>query len=263
MNAKQILSINGYCILAALALTLGCSAKPKSETATSPTAPPAPSYFKVDPATAATLTGTIHFTGKRPQPKAIDMSEDPACVEAHHGKAHDESLVVSSRGGVANAFIYIKTGLEGKTFEVPKTPVTLDQRGCWFRPRVLGIQTNQTLEVINSDPVTHNIHPMAEINREWNHSQGPGDDPLHRHFIKPEVMIKVKCNIHSWMRAFLGVVDNPYFAVSKDDGTFEIKNLPPGTYTVAVWQENLGTQEQQVTVSPHTNAVTNFTFKGK
>jgi hypothetical protein len=128
---------------------------------------------------------------------------------------------------------------------------------------VLGIQTNQTLEVINSDPVTHNIHPMAEINREWNHSQGPGDDPLHRRFIKPEVMIKVKCNIHSWMRAFIGVVDSPYFAVSKDDGTFEIGNLPPGTYTVAVWQENLGTQEQQITVSPHTNAVTNFTFKGK
>ena len=128
---------------------------------------------------------------------------------------------------------------------------------------MLGIQTGQTLEVINSDPVTHNIHPMAEINREWNHSQGPGDDPLHRHFIKPEVMIKVKCNIHSWMHAFIGVVDNPYFAVSKHDGTFQIENLPPGTYTVAVWQENLGTQEHQITVSPHANAVTNFTFKGK
>ena len=104
MNTNPTRWINRYSILAALALTLGCSAKPKSETATPPTAQPAPSYFKVDPATAATLTGTIHFTGKRPQPKAIDMSEDPACVEAHQGKAHDESLVVSPRGGVANAF---------------------------------------------------------------------------------------------------------------------------------------------------------------
>jgi uncharacterized protein (DUF2141 family) len=104
---------------------------------------------------------------------------------------------------------------------------------------------------------------MAEINREWNHSQGAGDPPIARRFIKPEIMIRVKCNIHSWMHAFIGVLDHPYFAVSKDDGSFEIKNLPPGTYTIAVWQEKLGTQEQQVTVAPHGNAEANFTFKEK
>jgi hypothetical protein len=119
------------------------------------------------------------------------------------------------------------------------------------------------LQVINSDPVTHNIHPMAEINREWNHSQGAGDPPIARRFIKPEIMIRVKCNIHSWMHAFIGVLNHPYFAVSKDDGSFEIKNLPPGTYTIAVWQEKLGTQEQQVTVAAHGNAEANFTFKEK
>ena len=193
----------------------------------------------------------------------IDMSSDPACVEAHHGKAYDESLVVSSNGSLGNAFVYIEKGLEGKNFEVPSTPVTIDQRGCWFRPRVLGVQIGQVLQVVNSDPVTHNIHPMAEVNREWNHSQGPGDAPLSRKFLKPEIMIKVKCNIHSWMHAFIGVVEHPYFAVSKDDGSFEIDNLPLGTYTLAVWQENLGTQEQQVTVTPHSTAVTKFTFKGK
>ena len=139
------------------------------------------------------------------------MSEEPACVEAHHGKAYDESLVVSKKGGLANAFVYVKSGLEGKTFEVPATPVTIDQSGCWFRPRVLGIQTGQILKVVNSDPVTHNIHPMAEINREWNHSQGAGDPPLARRFTKPEIMIRVKCNIHSWMHAFIGVLDHPYF----------------------------------------------------
>jgi plastocyanin len=193
----------------------------------------------------------------------IDMSSDPACVEAHHGKAYDESLVVSSNGSLGNAFVYIEKGLEGKKFEVPSIPVTIDQRGCWFRPRVLGVQTGQVLQVVNSDQVTHNIHPMAEVNREWNHSQGPGDAPLNRKFLKPEIMIKVKCNIHSWMHAFIGVVEHPYFAVSKDDGSFEINNLPPGTYTLAVWQENLGTQEQQVTITPHSNTVTKFTFKGK
>jgi plastocyanin len=247
----------------AAAILSGCSGKVKTEQPEVAKSAPAPVYFKVDPETAGTVSGRMHFTGKRPPPQVIDMSEEPACVEAHHGKAYDESLVVSRKGGLANAFVYIKSGLEGKTFEVPATPVTIDQSGCWFRPRVLGIQTGQILKVVNSDPVTHNIHPMAEINREWNHSQGAGDPPLARRFTKPEIMIRVKCNIHSWMHAFIGVLDHPYFSVSKEDGTFEITNLPPGTYTIAVWQEKLGTQEQQVTVPPQGKTEANFTFKEK
>jgi plastocyanin len=246
------------CCAATLLLT-GCTEKPKPPEA----AKPAPAYFKFDPQTAGEITGQIRFQGRKPPPKVIDMSEEPACVEAHHGKAYDESLVVSKRGGLANAFVYIKSGLEGKTFAVPATPVTIDQSGCWFRPRVLGIQVGQILQVVNSDPVTHNIHPMAEINRAWNHSQGAGDPPIARKFIKPEIMIPVKCNIHSWMHAFIGVLDHPYFAVSQDDGKFDIKNLPPGTYTVAVWQEKLGTQEQQLTVAPSGKAEANFTLKEK
>ena len=164
---------------------------------------------------------------------------------------------------MANAFVYIKSGLEGKSFEVPANPVTIDQNGCWFHPRVFGIQVGQVLKVVNSDPVTHNIHPMAQVNREWNHSQGADDPPLARKFTKPEIMIAVKCNIHSWMHAFIGVLDHPYFAVSGDDGTFEIKNLPPGTYTLAVWTETLGTQERQLTIDPHGKAEANFTFKEK
>lgn len=219
--------------------------------------------FHADPLTAGSISGTIRYIGKRPVRKTIDMSEDPACVEAHHGKAVDESLIVSSNGSMANAFIYVKAGLEGKRFETPSTPVVIDQNGCWFRPRIVGIQTSQILQVTNSDPVTHNIHPMAQINREWNHSQGAGEAPLGRKFIKAEVMIRVKCNIHNWMRAYIGVVDNPYFAVSKENGSYSIRNLPPGTYTIAVWQEDFGTQERQVTVAPRTNSLTNFTFKGQ
>src|SRR5277367_5537159 len=244
----------------AAALVAGCSAKPKTEQPAA-TFEPAPVYFKVDPATAGTITGRIRFRGKRPSPKGIDMSEEPACVEAHRGKAYDESLVVSKSGGLANAFLYIKSGLEGKTFAIPADPVTIDQSGCWFRPRVLGIQTGQILKVINSDPVTHNIHPMAKVNREWNHSQGAGDPPLARKFLKPEIMIRVKCNIHSWMHAFIGVVDNPYFAVSGADGSFEIHNLPPGDYVIGVWHETLGTQEQKITVLPQGKTTASFSFK--
>jgi plastocyanin len=247
----------------AIVLIAGCSGKVKNEPVAAPKAEPAPVYFKVDPDTAGTVSGEIRFKGRRPAPKAIDMSEEPACVEAHHGKAYDESIVAGKTGGLANAFVYIKSGLEGKTFAIPAEPVVIDQKGCWFHPRVLGMQTGQTLKVINSDPVTHNIHPMAQVNREWNHSQGMDDPPISRKFAKPEIMIPVKCNIHSWMHAYIGVLDHPYFAVSGDDGKFEIKNLPPGKYTLGVWQEKLGNQEQEITVPPHGTAEANFTFKGE
>ena len=245
-----------------IALLAGCSAT-KSPEPEAKKEPP-PSYFKVDSATAGSLKGRVKFTGKKPARKApIDMSGDPACVEAHHGKAYDESLVVNADGTLANVFVYIKTGLEGKKFEVPANPATIDQHGCWFVPRVLGIQTGQTLSVTNSDPVTHNIHPLAQINREWNHSQGQGDAPLARKFLKPEVMIRVKCNIHSWMHAFIGAVDHPYFAVTGPDGSFEIPNIPPGDYTIEAWHETLGAQEQKITVTPSGKIETSFTFQGE
>ena len=191
------------------------------------------------------------------------MSSDPACVEAHKGKAFDESLLVGPDGSLGNAFVYISSGLEGKQFAIPTQPVVIDQKGCWFRPRILGVQAGQQFQVINSDPVTHNIHPMAVANREWNHSQGPGDPPMNRKFLQPEIMIPVKCNIHRWMHAYIGVVDNPYFAVSADDGSFTIENLPAGTYTLSVWQEKLGTQQQKITIAPHAAATASFVFKAK
>ena len=246
-------------LAAALGLT-ACSSKP-AETKTA--APAVPAYYKVDPTTAGSLSGTIKFTGHKPPRKSVDMSNDPACVEAHHGKAYDESVVVNPNGTLANVFVYVKSGLKGKKFEVPSTPATIDQKGCWFRPRVIGIQVGQTLSVTNSDPVTHNIHPLAQINREWNHSQGQGDEPLARKFTKPEIMIRVKCNIHSWMRAFIGVVDNPYYAVSADTGTFEIANLPPGEYTLEAVHEIYGTQDQKVTVGASGKVTADFTFKGE
>jgi plastocyanin len=240
----------------------GCSA-PKREVTPQKTEAPPPVYFKVDQATAGSISGHIRYVGRKPARKMVDMSGDPACVEAHHGKAYDESLVVNPNGTLANVFVYVKSGLEGKTFETPTTAVTIDQHGCWFHPRVLGIQTGQKLEVVNSDPVTHNIHPQAQINREWNHSQGAGDPPLARKFLKPEVMIRVKCNIHSWMHAFIGVVDNPYFAVTGGDGNFQINNLPPGNYVIEAWTETLGTQQMNVTVPASGKAESSFVFKGE
>ena len=183
----------------------GCSQNTTKKAESTPE--PTVSYFKVDPATAGTVKGKIQFTGHKPAPQKIEMDEDPQCARMHQGaKVSDESLEVNSKGGVANVFVYVKTGLEGKKFEPPAAPVTIDQNGCWFKPRVIGIQTGQTLRVTNSDPVTHNIHPLAQVNREWNHSQSQGDPPLTRRFVRQEIMIPVKCNIHHWMRAYIGAV---------------------------------------------------------
>jgi plastocyanin len=241
-------------------LLAGCSRQKTSSGGPSSVTQPEIPYFHVDAASAGSVDGTVRFAGAKPSPKPIDMSNDPACVEAHHGRPHDESLIVGPGGALANVFLYIEKGLEGKRFEVPNSPVVINQTGCWFVPRVLGIQAGQQLEVVNSDPVTHNIHPMAKVNREWNHSQGAGDPPIVRRFTQPEIMIPIKCNIHSWMHAYIGVADNPYFAVSDSAGKFRIPNLPPGTYTIAAWQEKLGTQRQTITVGSGGIAHVHFVF---
>jgi len=245
------------------ALLCGCSRQKPSSAGPASGAQAEIPYYHVDQATASSVDGTIVYAGARPAVKPIDMSDDPACVHAHHGRPYDESLMVGAKNGLGNVFLYIDSGLEGKRFEVPTTPVVMNQAGCWFEPRVVGIEVGQAMNVVNSDPVTHNIHPMAQVNREWNHSQGPGDPPIVRHFTQPEIMIPVKCNIHSWMRAYIGVVSNPYFAVSDAAGKFRIPNLPPGTYTIAAWQEKLGTERQTVTVGPGGAVHLQFVFRAK
>ena len=254
-----------YLLTGAVLLT-GCKGKTADNPAPSGTntaEKPSVPVFHVDAATAGEIDGMVTYKGAKPKPVVVDMSSDPSCAATHKGKVYDESLVVNGKGELGNAFVYISKGLEGKNFEVPQDAVTIDQKGCWFRPRVMGVQVGQTFDVTNSDPVTHNIHPVAVTNREWNHSQGPGDPTMHRKFTKTEVMIPVKCNIHDWMHAYIGVVDNPYFAVTKDDGSFTLKNVPPGTYTVTVWQEKLGTQQAEVTVPASGKADAKVVFSAK
>lgn len=248
--------------LAVALATAGCGKAPEPVARKEAPAPEKVVYFHVDPSTAGTITGRIQFTGKAPARKKVDMDEDPQCAKLHKTPVYDDAVEVGRRGGLANVFVYIKKGLEGKKFEPPADPVVMDQRGCWFEPRVIGMQTGQALKAVNSDPVTHNIHPRAKVNREWNQNQPEGADPAVRKFSLPEVMIRVKCNIHAWMKAWIGVVDNPYFAVTGPDGTFQMKNVPPGVYTIEAWQEQLGTQEQQVTLAVSGKAAAEFTFKG-
>ena len=255
--------------MAAAALLLAGCSKPAPAPETAKTETPAPAkpvvYYHVDPATAGTVTGKILFTGKAPATahKKVDMDEDPQCAKLHKGPFYDDAIQVGRKNALANTFVYIKKGLEDKKFEPPADPVVIDQHGCWFEPRIIAMQAGQALKAVNSDPVTHNIHPRAKVNREWNQNQPEGAEPAIRKFAFPEIMIRVKCNIHPWMKAWIGVVDNPYFAVTKADGSFEMKNVPPGVYTIEAWQEDLGVQEQQVTVAASGKAAADFTFKGE
>lgn len=227
-----------------------------------PQSTPSPAIFQVDTATAGTITGKVEFAGKKPPRQTVTMESDPQCAKLHTSAVFDDVIAVNNNGTLANVFVYIKQGLESKTFAPPAEPVVIEQKGCWFGPRVLGIQVGQTLRVTNADPVTHNIHPLAQVNREWNQSQEPGAEALTRKFLQPEVMIRVKCNIHGWMHAWVGVVAHPYFAVTGTDGTFTLRNVPPGNYTIEVWQEKLGKQEQPITLASAGTSELVFKYKG-
>jgi plastocyanin len=253
-----------------LALTLaliatGCGGDAKKSEPAPVAAPPpqAVSFYRVDATTAGTVRGTITYRGPKPTATVVAMDAEKACVDMHTGKpVPDGQIVLGSGGSLANAFVYIKDGFEGKKFESPKDPVVLDQKGCMFSPRILGVQAGGPLAVRNSDPIEHNVHPVPKNNYEWNEGMSPDSPDVVHRFARKEVMFRVKCNLHPWMRAWIGVVEHPYFAVTGLDGSFDLKNVPPGDYTVAVWHEQLGEIEKRVTVAPSSSQSLSFTLGG-
>lgn len=255
-------SVSSALVFAAFAAVACDRGVAPTDTPPAPVATPeAPSYFTIDPATAGTVRGTVRYHGSKPRPVVLDMSAEAACVAKRAGQpAYDEQLVVGPAGGVANAFVYIKVGLEGKKFERPQQTVVLDQQGCVFTPRVVGLQAGGALAVRNSDPLDHNVHPGPRNNYEWNEGMAAGaPDAIHR-FARHEVMIRVKCNVHPWMRAWIGVVEHPYFAVTGTDGSFELNNVPPGDYTIGVWHEQLGELAESTTIAPSATQSLSFTY---
>jgi plastocyanin len=248
-------------ILAA-ALFAACGSAPKPETSGAKEA--APVYFKADPATAGRITGKVMFTGARPPVRNIDMSgEEVECRRLHGAALPAEDVVINADGSLANVFVWVSAGLEDKKFELPAQPAEFDQRGCMFRPHVLGVRAGQPFLVSNSDPVTHNVHPMPQNNREWNQGQPPGAGKVERTFHRPEICIPVKCNVHSWMKAYICVVDHPYFAVTAGKGEFALDSVPPGAYTVSAFHEKFGILEQKVTLAPSGLAEAAFAFSAK
>ena len=248
--------------VAFLLLFAACSKAPEAKQAETK-AEPAVAFTEVDPATAGAVEGKIVFTGKAPARKKVDFSEDPNCGKLQKGEFFNDTVAINKNGTLANVFVYVKTGLEGKKFRPSTTPMTITQKGCWFEPRMLAIEAGQPFQVVNADPLTHNIHPSTVNSREWNQSQEAGAEPLIRKFARTEIMVRVKCNIHPWMKAWVGVTEHPYHAISGTAGTFSLKNLPAGEYTIEAWQEEYGAQQQKVTISAKATESLTFTFKGE
>ncbi len=241
-------------------LLAACSKKENTEQSTSPSseAAPAPAATPIDPATVASVSGTVKLDGTAPKAAKIDMSQDAACKGTNTAET-----IVADGGNLANVFVYVKDGLGSRTFDVPKDSVTINQEGCKYHPHVLGAMTGQNIEIKNSDSTTHNIHPTPKDNREWNESQPPQAAPLEKSFAREEIMLPVKCNQHPWMKMYVNVVKSPFFAVTDKDGKYEIKGLPPGDYTLAFVHEKLGEQDQKVTLAAKDSKTVDSSFKAQ
>ncbi|HEY2498963.1 MAG TPA: carboxypeptidase regulatory-like domain-containing protein [Candidatus Angelobacter sp.] len=240
-----------------LVLALGISGCSKSQpNSDQPFSSPEAATINVDATTSGTISGVISFKGSPPKVKLLDMTADPGCPRSPQPA---ETTVVNN-GKLANVFIYVKEGLPQGSFAVPSEPLVLDQKGCRYNPHMMGIMAGQPLKITNTDTADHNIHDMPSKNQPFNQSQMPTDKPITKTFSTPEMMIPVQCNQHPWMRAYINVMTNPYFAVSGPDGRFEIKNLSPGEYTIAAVHEKFGEQTMTVKVSPKMDTDARFAF---
>jgi hypothetical protein len=209
----------------------------------------------------STITGTITFAGKPPALKPLAMDADPACAKKHTKPVPAEMLVLGGGNTMGNVLVWVSKGLPaGKTFPVPKNPVTLDQRGCVYVPHVMGIMVGQAYRILNSDGILHNIHTLPKINPSFNRAMPATLKETSTSFPKPENVFQIKCDVHPWMSAFIGVFTHPFFSATATDGKFTISGLDPGSYEITAWHERLGTQTAAVTVAANDKKTQDFKF---
>jgi plastocyanin len=215
---------------------------------------------RVDQATAGTISGRILFNGEPPAMPEIDMSSNPQCERQHPKPWKAETVVVNSNRTLRNVFVWIKDGLPRVRWTPPAESATLDQNGCVYEPHVLGIMEGQQLEILNHDPVNHNVHAECQVNSAWNESQPPRAEHKFKRFDLPEVLFPVTCSVHPWMRSYIGVSPHPFFAVTGVDGSFTLKGVPPGTYTIEAVHEKYGRKEGRLTLAPNGSATLDFAY---
>ena len=212
---------------------------------------------------AGDVQGKITFDGNAPKMKPLRMDADPVCVANNEIQPRKEWLVLDENNGVKNVLVFVKESKSGTLVDidyVPKDKAVIDQKGCVYVPHVLGIMVGQQLDILNSDGTLHNIHALPKVNKEFNKAMPRSKKQMSVTFDKVEAPFKVKCDVHPWMGAYLGVFDHPYFAVTDDSGSYSISGLAPGKYVIEAWHEKLGSQSADITVDD-SGVSQDFTFK--
>jgi len=252
----------GWWLLCAASLSLAaCDGKKrKGSSGARPTDAAAPTQT-VDPATVGQIAGEVRVTGKLPPRTTLEMSE-AACKKMHDKEVYVDRTVAKD-GKLQSSFVYIRSGLEAYAFPTPKTEVVLDQKGCIYHPRIVGVQVDQPFTFVNSDSLMHNIHTLPQQNDGANFAMPARGMRRTKRFDVPEIMVKTQCDVHPWMLAYIGVVSHPHFAVTGADGAFVFKGVPPGKYTVEAWHEVLGRQHRELTLKAKGAEKIEFVFAAK
>jgi hypothetical protein len=196
------------------------------------------------PALAGSVKGSVLFEGEAPTQPTLQRDADPKCSK---GKS-DEAIVVT-KGKLRDVIVRVKNGSAG-THAAPATPVFIDQKDCMYSPRVVGIVAGQKLQVRNSDNTFHNVWGVVKNKDLFNKPQAPkaADLTLDPSAAKAGDIVELKCGAHGWMHAYVAVQDHPYFAVTAADGSFEIKGLAKGSYTLEAWHPELGTKTMTIVI---------------
>ncbi len=245
-------------VLVAMVLIAGCS-KPEAPSKPPPT--PTPPAAPAQPvAGSGTIVGRVTFTGSAPPSRALRMNADPYCADANKEDSSEPVLVIGPGGALAEAFVHVKSDQLAAAGPAPEQAAVIDQQGCRYRPRVLGVQVDQPLEFRNSDTTLHNVHAVPEQSKGFNIGMPTKGMTAVRKFSTPEVFVRIKCDVHPWMAAYVGVVTHPYFAVTGADGTFRIANVPVGKHTIEAAHPTLGRQTETVIVQADGEVTADFAF---
>ena len=208
----------------------------------------------------ASVKGTVKFEGTAPAREKINMEADAVCAKLHAEALTKEDLIVGKDGGVKNVFVYVKKGIDGK-YDAPKDAFVLDQKGCQYIPHVFGVVAGQKITVKNSDATTHNVHSFGKKNKAINQAQPAGSKEIEVDWKTSEMSMAIKCDMHPWMSSICHIVKHPFFAITDENGKFEIKNLPAGDYTIEALAEGMPAQTVEVKVAAKEARDANFTFK--
>jgi len=206
------------------------------------------------------VTGKVTYEGTPAKMKPIDMSKEPSCAKMYTTPQMAETVVTGASNSLENVVVYVSAGAPDDS--APATAAVFTQKGCRYIPHILAFQVNQELKIQNEDQTSHNIHPLPKLNREWNKSQPPGTPPISEKYDKAEIF-PVKCNVHPWMHGTFAVMKNSHYAVTGEGGSFTLKDLPPGKYTITAYHESYGDQSQEVPITGSEAKTVNFVFKAK